>query len=111
VFVSTNTVATNSTQPNFGANVLIFDPTMSMSVIQIQLSALFSLQQNNQFGTNRYACFFKPGQYTGLDVDLGYCTQLIGVGQMPDDVGDHRQRPFRRRARQQQRHRQFLARL
>src|SRR6267154_1512122 len=40
VFVSTNTVATNSTQPNFGANVLIFDPSMSMSVIQIQLSAL-----------------------------------------------------------------------
>src|SRR5882724_6866397 len=78
VFVSTNTVATNSTQPNFGANVLIFDPSMSMANIQIQLSALFSLQQNNQFGTNRYACFFKPGQYSGLDVDLGYCTQLLG---------------------------------
>jgi hypothetical protein len=86
-FVSTNTVATNSTQPNFGANVLIFDPSMSMANIQIQLSALFSLQQNNQFGTNRYACIFKPGQYSGLDVALGYYEHLIGVGQMPDDVG------------------------
>ncbi len=86
IFVSTNTVVTNSTEPDFGANVLTFDPSMSMSTIQIQLTALFSLQQNNQFGTNRYACIFKPGQYSNLDVDLGYYAQIIGAGQMPDDV-------------------------
>ena len=85
VFVSTNTVVANSA-PNFGASVLIFDPTMSMATIQSQLSAVFSQQQNNQFGASRYAYFFKPGQYTNLDINLGYYTQVIGLGQMPDDV-------------------------
>ncbi|MDB6064414.1 MAG: uncharacterized protein JWR26_622 [Pedosphaera sp.] len=85
-FVSTNTVNTNPVAPNFGANVLIFDPTMSMATIQIQLSSVFSQQQNNEFGVNRYALFFKPGQYTNLDLPLGYYTQVIGLGQMPDDV-------------------------
>jgi hypothetical protein len=83
-FVSTNTVANSA--PNFGANVLIFDPTMSMATIQSQLSAVFAQQQNNQFGTSRYAYFFKPGQYSNLDVNLGYYTQVVGLGQMPDDV-------------------------
>jgi hypothetical protein len=85
VFVSTNTVVTNSV-PNFGGSVLIFDPTMSMATIQSQLSAVFSQQQNSQFGASRYAYFFKPGQYSNLDVNLGYYTQVIGLGQMPDDV-------------------------
>ena len=85
VFVSTNTVVTGST-PNFGGSVLIFDPTMSMATIQSQLSAVFSQQQNSQFGANRYAYFFMPGQYSNLDVNLGYYTQVIGLGQSPDDV-------------------------
>lgn len=83
--VSTNTTVA-STSPFFGANVLIFDPSMPMSAIQNQLSAIFSQQQYSEFGTGRYALFFKPGQYTNLDVNLGYYTQVIGLGQMPDDV-------------------------
>ena len=83
IFVSTNVVATQSI---FGANVLVFDPTMSMATIQSQLRAVFSQQQNSQFGTGRYAYLFKPGQYSNLDVNLGYYTQVIGLGQMPDDV-------------------------
>jgi hypothetical protein len=59
---------------------------MSMSAIQSQLSSVFSQQQNAEMGTGRYAYFFKPGQYTGLDVNLGYYTQVIGLGEMPDDV-------------------------
>src|SRR5580692_8938350 len=46
IFVSTNVI---STLPIFGANVLVFDPTMSMATIQSQLSAVFSQQQNSQF--------------------------------------------------------------
>jgi hypothetical protein len=84
-FVSTNTIVTTPA-PNFGGSVLIFDPSMSMATIQSQLSAVFSQQQNSQFGSSRYAFFFKPGQYTNLDVNLGYYTQVIGLGQMPDDV-------------------------
>jgi hypothetical protein len=86
VFVSTNTVANNPAVPNFGPNVLIFDPSMSMATIQSQLNGVFAVQQNNQFGTQRYSFFFKSGQYSNLDVNLGYYTQVIGLGQMPDDV-------------------------
>ena len=55
------------TTPNFGTNVLIFDPTMTN--IQSQLNAVFAQQQYNQFGTQRNALLFKPGSYTNLDVD------------------------------------------
>lgn len=85
-FVSTNTIAPNPAAPNFGGSVLVFDPTMPMATIQSQLSAVFGQQQNNQFGVNRYAYFFKPGQYSNLDVNLGYYTQVIGLGQAPDNT-------------------------
>jgi hypothetical protein len=72
------------TTVDFGPNVLIFDPTMTN--IQSQMNAVFSQQQYNQFGTQRYAYLFKPGRYNNLDVDLGFYTQVLGLGQMPDDV-------------------------
>ena len=72
--------------PDFGTNVLIFDPSMAMSAIQSQLNSVFSQQQNNQFGTQRYALCFKSGQYSNLDVNVGYYTQVLGLGQGPDDV-------------------------
>jgi hypothetical protein len=75
-----------SQAPNFGANVLIFDSSMSMASIQSQLNTVFTQQQNNQFGTQRYALFFKPGQYSNLDINVGYYTQVIGLGQSPDNV-------------------------
>ena len=75
-----------SQTPNFGANVLIFDSSMAMASIQSQLNTVFSQQQNNQFGAQRYALFFKPGQYSDLDVNVGYYTQVIGLGQSPDNV-------------------------
>lgn len=85
VHVSTNTAITNSA-PNFGPNVLVFDPSTTMGLIQNDSDGLFAIQQNNQFGTQRYACLFKPGQYSNLVVNVGYYTQIIGVGQTPDDV-------------------------
>jgi hypothetical protein len=84
VFVSSNTAVTST--PNLGATALVFDPSMPMSTIQSQLDAVFAAQQNNQFGPNRYVYFFKSGQYSNLDLNLGYYTQVIGLGQMPDDV-------------------------
>jgi len=72
------------TTPNFGANVLIFDPTMTN--IQSQLDGVFSQQQYNQFGTQRNALMFKPGQYTNLAINVGFYTQVLGLGQSPDNV-------------------------
>ncbi|MDB5801122.1 MAG: carbohydrate binding module family protein [Rhodocyclales bacterium] len=71
--------------PNFGPNVLIFDPGMSASTIQSQLNNVFNQQQSNQFGTNRYALLFKPGTYN-VDVNVGFYTHVAGLGLLPDNV-------------------------
>lgn len=69
--------------PDFGPNVLIFDPTMTN--IQSRIDAVFSQQERSQFGSNRYAYFFKPGKYD-LDVQVGFYMQVLGLGQSPDGV-------------------------
>jgi len=86
VQVSTNTTVSGSAGPNFGPNVLVFDPSMSSATIQNLVSGVFANQQNNEFGANRYAFFFKPGQYTGVTLNVGYYTHVLGLGQSPDDV-------------------------
>src|SRR5690348_4858092 len=71
--------------PDFGPNVLIFDPSMPMTTIQSQIDAVIGRQASSQFGTARYAYFFKPGQYM-LDVKLGFYMQVIGLGLTPDET-------------------------
>ena len=85
-FVSTNTAVPNSALPNFGPNVLLFNPSMSMAAIQNVLSGVFANQQNSEFGPGRYAYLFQPGPYSNLDVNVGYYTQVLGLGQSPDNV-------------------------
>ena len=68
--------------PNFGPNVLVFNPSMSSSTIQSQLDTIDNAQQTNQFGTSRYALLFTPGSYN-VNVNVGYYTQVLGLGQTP----------------------------
>lgn len=71
--------------PDFGEHVLIMDPSMPANEVQQKLDALFEQQESNQFGPERYAVLFKPGVYHNK-VQLGFYTQLLGLGQTPDDV-------------------------
>jgi hypothetical protein len=71
--------------PDFGPNVLIFDPSMSSGDIQGQLDGVYNDQDGAQFGEGRYAFFFKPGEYQN-DVKVGFYTQVLGLGKSPDDV-------------------------
>jgi len=71
--------------PDFGSNVLILDPSMPASAVQSKLDSIFSQQESNQFGSNRYAILFKPGTYNNT-VRVGFYTQLMGLGQTPDAV-------------------------
>jgi hypothetical protein len=71
--------------PDLGPNVVVFDPSMSASSIQSQLNTIFNQQQSNQFGSQRYAVLFKPGTYSA-DVNVGFYTQVAGLGLSPDDV-------------------------
>jgi hypothetical protein len=76
--------------PDFGPNVLIFDPSMPISQIQTSVDAVASQQISNQFGSQRFALLFKPGIYgtsaTPLNFQVGYYTTVAGLGLVPGDV-------------------------
>ncbi|HEX5685820.1 MAG TPA: RICIN domain-containing protein [Ideonella sp.] len=69
----------------FGPNVLVFDPSMPASTIQSQVDSVFSTQEANHFGPQRYALLFKPGSYNA-NVRVGFYTQVSGLGALPDDT-------------------------
>ncbi|MEU8272176.1 RICIN domain-containing protein [Sphaerisporangium sp. NPDC049002] len=71
--------------PDLGPNVSVFDPSMPASTIQSRLNSVFSQQETNQFGGNRFALLFKPGTYN-VDVNVGFYTQVLGLGLSPDNV-------------------------
>jgi len=79
-----------SSQPNFGPNVYIFNPSMPLSQIQATVDAVAAQQVSNQFGTQRYALLFEPGTYGSpanpLNFQVGYYTAVAGLGLSPNDV-------------------------
>ncbi|MET8176194.1 RICIN domain-containing protein [Streptomyces clavifer] len=70
---------------DLGPNVVVLDPSMPSSAIQSRLNSIFQQQETNQFGSQRYAVMFKPGTYSN-DVNVGFYTQVLGLGQSPDSV-------------------------
>src|SRR6266404_9012892 len=80
----------SSGQPNFGANVYVFNPSMSQSQIQATVDSIAAQQVSNQFGTQRYALLFEPGTYGSranpLNFQVGYYTAVAGLGARPTDV-------------------------
>jgi len=77
-------------QPDFGPNVVVFDPSMPTSEIQARVDAIAAQQVPNQFGTQRYALLFEPGTYgtaeNPLNFQVGYYTAVAGLGRSPGDV-------------------------
>jgi hypothetical protein len=69
-----------------GDNVIVFDPSMATGTIQSRLNSVFSQQETNQFGPQRYELLFKPGAYSGLTANIGFYTSIAGLGRNPDDV-------------------------
>lgn len=75
--------------PDFGPNVLIFDPSMKSDDITAKLAPIMESQRHDresQFNDNRYAILFKPGKYDALDVKVGFYMHVIGLGESPDGV-------------------------
>lgn len=70
----------------FGNNVYVFDTNDDQSQVQSILSGTWSKQETNQFGSERYAFFFKPGNYSSLDFKVGFYTQVSGLGLKPTDT-------------------------
>ncbi|WP_336109702.1 RICIN domain-containing protein [Streptomyces sp. PTD9-10] len=78
-------VTQSAGNPDLGPNVVVFDPSMSSSAIQGKLDTIFKQQETDQFGSQRYAVLFKPGAYSA-DVNVGFYTQVLGLGRTPDAV-------------------------
>src|SRR5579859_6336240 len=82
--------STALSQPNFGPNVYIFNPSMPLSQIQATVNTVANQQLSNQFGTQRYALLFEPGTYGSstnpLNFQVGYYTTVAGLGLSPSDV-------------------------
>ncbi|WP_240148415.1 adenylyl cyclase [Leifsonia tongyongensis] len=76
--------------PDFGPNVIVFDPSMPQSQIQATVDSIAATQVDNEMGTQRYALLFKPGTYGSvthpLVFQVGYYTEIAGLGQSPTDV-------------------------
>ncbi|MGW2741412.1 RICIN domain-containing protein [Streptomyces sp. NPDC001450] len=78
-------VTQSAGNPDLGPNVVVLDPSMSSSAVQSKLDTIFTQQETNQFGSQRYAVLFKPGAYSA-DVNVGFYTQVLGLGLTPDAV-------------------------
>jgi len=71
--------------PDLGSNVLVVDPTMPADLVQRRLDAIFAAMERGEFSEERHAILFKPGHYA-CDVNVGFYTQVAGLGPLPDDV-------------------------
>ncbi|MBA4136341.1 MAG: coagulation factor 5/8 type domain-containing protein [Opitutus sp.] len=84
MFLSLVSIASSAgASPDFGPNVIVVDP--STPDLQARLDAVFAEQERSEFGPGRYALLFRPGDYHA-DVQVGFYTQVLGLGRSPDDV-------------------------
>lgn len=74
----------------FGSSVHVFDPSMPVADIQATVDAIAAQQVDDEMGSNRYSLLFKPGTYgtaeEPLIVQVGYSTEVAGLGASPTDV-------------------------
>ena len=71
----------------FGKNTYIFSPEDDPEEVQGILDELWSKQETNQFGKERYAVYFMPGTYDeSISVKTGFYTQVSGLGELPGDT-------------------------
>ncbi|MDQ2664770.1 MAG: coagulation factor 5/8 type domain-containing protein [Gemmatimonadota bacterium] len=82
---SAPTCVTRAADPDFGPNVIIFDPSIPSASIQRKVDSVLAQQESSEFGEARLALLFKPGAYD-VNARVGFYTQLSGLGLSPDDV-------------------------
>ena len=71
----------------FGPNVRLFSPDDGLEAVHAETEAIFKRQHHRQFGPERYALMFLPGDYSKMKpVNVGYYTQVLGLGRLPTEV-------------------------
>lgn len=77
----------NYTSRLFGENTYIFSPQDAPEKVNEILEDLWSKQESNQFGKERYAIYFMPGEYDeSIAVKVGFYMQVAGLGELPNDT-------------------------
>lgn len=91
--LSLATLAPRAAEPNppkWPDNVKVFSPGDD-SLCASTAASIFATngghtpENHGQFVSGRYAMLFKPGSYS-CAVPVGFYTQVLGLGQLPDDV-------------------------
>lgn len=76
--------------PDFGPNVTVFTPSTPLSQVAATLQSMADQQRDAEMTTARKAVYFMPGAYgapgTPLQFQVGYYTEVAGLGLSPDDV-------------------------
>lgn len=71
----------------FGENVYVFSPENDPAEVKQILEELYDRQETNQFGDERYAIYFMPGEYDeSIQPEVGFYTQVSGLGILPTDT-------------------------
>lgn len=71
--------------PDLGPNVKVFTPSTPAAEIQAAIDKVYEVEHHSEFGKERYALLFTPGEYKA-DVPVGFYTEVIGLGATPDAV-------------------------
>ncbi len=71
---------------NFGKNVFIISPEDDPGLVKDVLDQLCQAQKADHFSKNRYGVFFMPGTYDYVDINVGFFTQIAGLGLLPTDT-------------------------
>ncbi len=73
--------------------MLVFDPSMPTADIQAAADRVAAQQVDDEMGTNRWSLLFLPGTYgtveEPLQIQVGYYTEVAGLGASPSDVVVH----------------------
>lgn len=72
----------------FGPNVYIYSPSDDMYQVGKEINTIHDEMQYSQFGTNRYAFYFKPGNYADAGtLKIAYYMHFGGLGKTPYEIG------------------------
>ena len=71
----------------FGPNIYIYSPEDSKTAIGTEINDIHDKMFQDQFSRDRYAFYFKPGDYTAAGtLEIAYYTHIGGLGALPYDV-------------------------
>ncbi|MBR4760439.1 MAG: sialidase [Lachnospiraceae bacterium] len=71
----------------FGKRTYVFTPDDPPEKVSAILEELWEKQEANQFGDDRYAVLFMPGEYDeSIVLKTGFYTQMSGLGKKPTDT-------------------------